>query len=114
MRNYIDNFVEFSVKLRKVQVIISYDCSDIHDPFAERLRSLILEKYDGLLITKSNYLLGKEFSFTELESLDLEIKKVFEESQALREAVKTKQTKVIIIIPDGESFEALVSIDESI
>ena len=112
MFKYIENFEKFSKEIRKVDVIVSYDCSDKDDPFGDQLRNLIVSSYAGELITKSNYRLGKRLSFSELDILDKQIKKMFSDIGGLKESSRKKETVVVIIISDGKSLQTHISIKD--
>ena len=108
IRKDIDKFKEFILK----EVIISYDCSDIHNPFCTKLLDLLKNKYEAILVTKSNYKLKKELSSNEIEEIKTEIKNIFEESQLLAETNQTKQTIVKLIIPNNSKFDIVEIINE--
>jgi len=63
IRKNINKFKEFELK----EVIISYDCSDIHNPFSAKLLDLLKSKYEAVIITKSNYKLKMSFLQVELK-----------------------------------------------
>ena len=108
IRKDIDKFKEFIIK----EVIISYDCSDIHNPFCAELLDLLKNKYEAIFITKSNYKLKEELSSSEIEVIKTEIKNIFEDSKSLTEGNQIKQTIVKLIIPNNSKFDIVEIINE--
>lgn len=105
MRKYIDNLKEFVEKGKKVEVIISYDCSEIHKPFGDNLLDLLKsEFYNSEEITMSNYRIGKLLTIAQIDILKDEILNLFKTSQKLTEAIRYKKSIVKIITPVETQF----------
>lgn len=102
MRKYIDDVSEYIEKRRTMEVIVSYDCSDIHHPFGSRLLSLLRDDYNSIEITQSNYKIGQMLNITQIAALKQEISNLFEE--VLNESVRQKRTVVKLIIPLETQF----------
>lgn len=105
MRKHIDMFNEFFESKKRLQVIVSYDCSNIHKPFGEKLLELLRnEKYSSERVTLSNYLVGKALSLTEIDTLKQEILFLFNDTAILSESRDEKITIVKIITPLNSEF----------
>lgn len=104
MRKHIDMVNEFFEKHEMIQVIVSYDCSNIHKPFSEKLLAILRENYNSSQITFSNYLVGKKLSLTRIDELKNTIIDLFEQTQQLNESRDEKQTVVKIITPVNSDF----------
>ncbi|MFD2035471.1 hypothetical protein ACFSKL_11755 [Belliella marina] len=104
MRKYIDTFEEFRAKRKQFEVIVSYDCSQIHNNFANKLRAILRNNYGSQEITLSNYRIGKLLNFDEIDSLKKEILESFSESAPITEAKREKKTVVSIIVPSENQF----------
>ncbi len=104
MRRYIDTFEEFLAKRKQFEVIVSYDCSQIHNNFANKLRTILRDNYDSQEITLSNYRIGKLLTFDEIDALKKEILDAFSGSAPITEAKREKKTVVSIIVPSENQF----------
>lgn len=104
MIDRVGNFAQFVGENKRKQLIISYDCSDIHDPFGDKLRELIIDKYHGDIRTKSTYLLNGWFNDEQLDEVVSTIKDLFEQTTGVSESARTKQTLVLGIIPNNDDF----------
>lgn len=103
MRKYIDAFGEFLAKRKKFEVIVSYDCSQIHNSFANQLRSILHDDYDIQEITLSNYKVGRLLTIDELDTLREKIVKAFSDSM-ITEGRREKRTVVSLIVPCETQF----------
>lgn len=112
MRKHIDMFNEFFEKHEMIQVIVSYDCSNIHKPFSEKLLDILQSSYNSSQITLSNYLIGKKLSLTGVDELKNRIVGLFQQTQQLNESRDGKQTIVKIITPVNSDFLIEVIINE--
>jgi len=103
MRRSIDNFAKFAEKRKQSEVIVSYDCSQIHRSFAVDLRTLLKGKYNSSQITLSNYIIGGLLTFDEIDILKKEILGLFSDA-LITEGVREKRTVVSVIIPSENQF----------
>ena len=104
MRKYLDTFSEFMEKRKRLEVIVSYDCSDIHDPFSKKLHDFLKNDHKSEELTKSNYKIGSMLTIPEIDKLIENIKKLFAESTEISEAKREKRTVVKIITPSENQF----------
>ena len=105
MRKYIDTFKDFFENRKTMEVIVSYDCSDIHRPFGEKLLEFLKsEKYSSEEITMSNYKIGKMLTIQEIECLKAEIIQLFNDSMIVTEGRREKRTIVKLITPIETQF----------
>lgn len=114
MRIYIDKFKDFFENRKAVEVIISYDCSDIHNSFREKLLEFLKSDYCIEEITMSNYKIGKMLTIQEIEKLKLEIIKLFKDSTIVSEGQKEKRTIVTLITPIDSQFVIDEIINENV
>lgn len=113
MRKYIDTFAEFQAKRKQSEVIVSYDCSQIHNDFANKLRSILRDTYESERITLSNYKIGKLLTFDEIDTLKQKILEAFSQS-LITEAKQEIRTVVSIITPSENQFVIDEIIDEPV
>ena len=104
MRKHMDSFSEFMEKRKRFEVIVSYDCSDIHDPFADKLRAFLNKEHQSDQLTKSNYKISTMLTIPEIDTLIEGIKKLFKESIQISESKQEKRTIVKIITPSENQF----------
>lgn len=114
IRNHIDSFEEFSDKGKKTEVIVSYDCSEIHKKFEADLLYLLKSKYKCQKITLSNYKIGKSLSTSEIIKLEKEIKKLFDKVSLIVEGKRHKKTIVSLILANKYHFIIRSIIDQTI
>jgi hypothetical protein len=105
MRKYIDSYKEFLENKKMMEVIVSYDCSEMHKPFGDEILKLLRnEKYHCDVITLSNYKISRLLTIPEIELLKKEIIDLFNECAILQEVKRSKRTVVKIIIPYENQF----------
>lgn len=114
MRKYIDTFEDFIENRKTIEVIISYDCSDIHKPFREKLLEFLKSNYCIEEITMSNYKIGKMLTIQEIDDLKTDIIKLFNSSTILAERHKEKRTIVTLITPIDSQFVIDEIINENV
>ena len=104
MKKYIETFNEFLEKRKTMELIVSYDCSDINGTFSANLLNLLKKNYKSEEITMSNYKIGKMLTFSEIDKLKKEIIKLFKESTQITEEKRMKRTIVKLITPIETQF----------
>lgn len=87
------------------EVIISYDCTDEHDPFREKLLELIKsKKYEGKEITLSTYKIGKKLLENDITEFSKSISDLFD--LITENTKRKKKTVVTLIYPDNTNLIA--------
>lgn len=105
MKSYIDSFNEALKKNIMFEVIISYDCSDMHKPFGKNLLNLLNnEFYNSEEITMSNYKIGKLLNVAQIDVLKKDVLDLFNDSQVITEVKRNKRTIVKIITAKETRF----------
>lgn len=105
MRKYLDTFNEFFEKRKTMELIVSYDCSDLHKPFGDKLLELLKsDEYNGDEITMSNYKIGRMLTFLEIDILKEKILSLFSDAAQISEARREKRTIVKLITPMDTQF----------
>jgi len=101
-RKLIDNYEEFEKRNTRFELLVSYDCSNKHDPFRDKLRALLVDEKKSIEENESLYRLPKPLTISDIENLTTQIEKLFE--TILNENTSVSTTKVQFILPDKNSF----------
>jgi hypothetical protein len=101
----ITKFDEFLKTKKMVEVIITYDISKEFDPFYSKFKTW-LESQNPSTLTESTYKLKGFYYFEQLEKFEIEIIKIFDESQKIFESKSTATYKsvIIFIIPENNQL----------
>jgi hypothetical protein len=104
IRTWINTFNEFEERKKRFELLISYDCSNKHDPFRTKLRTLLVDKMESLEVNESLYKLPSKMNKEQICNLARSIDQIFKEVLNEETNQETK-TNVQFILPDGNSFE---------
>jgi hypothetical protein len=104
IRTWIDTFNEFEDRKKLFELLISYDCSNKHDPFRAKLRILLMDKMGSFEVNESLYKLPSKMNIEQIHDLASSIDKIFKEVLNEERNQETK-TNVQFILPDGNSFK---------
>ena len=110
IRTWIDNFREFERKRTRFELLISYDCSNKHNPFRAKLLNLLVMQKGAIEINESLYKLPKPMNIEEIINLANEIEDLF--SEVINEGKDSTATNVQFILPSGTVFDIYTIINK--
>ncbi|HET6244221.1 MAG: hypothetical protein H0V01_12785 [Bacteroidetes bacterium] len=111
IRTSIENFKKFEKDNKRFELLVSYDCSNKHDPFRERMRKLLVDDFKSTEQNESLYKLPTPKNMEEISNLANRITALFKEVLNEGSTQKSK-TKVQFILPEGNLFDIYTILDE--